>query len=107
MANIASRGTTPTVAVEVDQDLSEFDVYATISQGAHIVTHNKDVECTPIKTGCMVYFTLTQEETLEFSAGRAHIQIRAVNTEDVCVATTICEVYITDVLLDGVIPQVV
>lgn len=104
--NQASRGTTPTFVFEIDLDLTGWDVYVTISQSKGKVFTFNDVDVATSSYGCTVTVELTQEDTLKFAAGKALAQVRAVNTdEDIAVKTNTMELWIDQVLLDGVIPQ--
>ena len=100
---IIRRGTTPTLEIALDADLTGWDVYVTISQGSKRITKN-DPQIAATQTGCKVTCAFTQAETLSLRRGAACVQVRAI-AEDDAVATEIVEIEIGDVLLNGEIPR--
>lgn len=94
------RGTTPTFEIECDIDLTNQNVYVTIRQGSTELTVEPEVEST--ETGCVLYITLTQKQTLGFSAGiKAQMQVRAINANGTAVASNIMPIEVGKILLDG------
>ena len=98
------RGTTPTFSFEVDIDLTDWDTYVTIKQRKVLITH-REPEITPTEDGCIASITLTQAETLQLSPGKAHAQIRLVDANGVATSTDIFDFSVSDILLEGEIPQ--
>ncbi len=91
------RGTTPTLTIQTDMDLSEFKVYVTLSQGAV----QKDF--VPSVSEKEVTIELTQEDTLAFEKGNAKLQIRAVDEGGHAIASNVMTVNITEILKEGII----
>ena len=75
------RGTTPTITLTVDKDVSTWTLYATFRSGMHNVTLENDrmtVELEPAteteEAKTLITVTLTQEETLSLGVGNAEVQ---------------------------------
>lgn len=102
------RGTTPTVRLSVDYDLTGWDVYVTFEQRSgysrrHELTKKPD-SITATETGCDVEVTLTQCETLALSPIKTSVQIRAeLGGDTVC--STVWTFQVSDILLEGKIPR--
>lgn len=96
------RGTTPTIHVDVDVDLTGYPrVVLTIKDKEGTLTDFEKNKLTV--TPQFVEATLTQEQTLAMKPGVLKIQIRAVSPSGKAVATDIMESYIDPILKDEVI----
>lgn len=91
------RGTTPTITIQTDLDLTGYTVFVTISQGAI----QKDF--VPIVTPTELMFDLTQADTLAFKDGAAKLQIRAVDAEGYAIASNIMTINVREILKEGII----
>jgi len=97
------RGTTPTITVEVDKNLSGWKCYVTIKGAARLLTISGDrlsMDVSGNKT--TIAFTLTQQETLSFVTGTAKIQLRAI-MNGTAIATDIQTIEVHQVLQEVVI----
>lgn len=97
------RGTTPTLSVWVDADLSGFDaVYLTLrSPTAEVDKTGDALTVSPSDGGCTVSATLAQADTLAFSAGEmVDVQVRA-RKGDRAVATDVGQLLAERVLKEG------
>lgn len=99
------RGTTPTITLTVDADVSDWTLYVSMSNGGSIVTFEDD-RLTKTLDGpqTIIELTLTQEETLAFSTGSLEVQIRAIK-DGVAVATAIGNLDVDRIIKDGVIDE--
>lgn len=99
------RGTTPTITIRVKgEDFDGSMLYVTLEQGAIQLTKTgSDVLVTPTETGSTVAIFLTQEETLMFAKGTARIQIRWINSSGIADASSIKNIEVNPILLEGVI----
>lgn len=98
------RGTTPTVLIDIDMDLTGWDYWLTFSHRYGKLTKTSD-EClfTPEGEGGTVSVTLSQEETLSFpEGGIVRVQLR-MRRGDRAVATDIASVRTEEILLEGVV----
>lgn len=93
------RGTTPTITIQTDIDLTEYSVWVTFEQG----TVQKDFIPTKSADGKELEVTLTQEDTLAFSKGDVKIQIRAVDEGGTAIASNIMTAKVNELLKEGVI----
>ncbi len=107
------RGTTPTITLTVDKDVSTWTLYATFRSGMHNVTLENDrmtVELEPEteteEAKTLITVTLTQEETLSLGVGNAEVQVRAIK-DGTAIATDIQRVDVGRILKDGVIDELV
>lgn len=96
------RGTTPTLVINISSismsEVSEW--YVTIEQDSVQITKtNEDITI----EDTLLKIPLTQAETMEFVSGEASIQIRAVTTEDVVIASGIQTIDIDRILYNEVI----
>lgn len=106
------RGTTPTIPLEVDKDVSDgWTLYATFRSGMHNVTlenDRMDIELEPAteteQAKTLITVTLTQEETLALGVGNAEVQIRGIK-DGTAFATDIQHVEVGRILKDGVIDE--
>lgn len=94
------RGTTPTRKRTYPKMLTFCEV--TFKQGETQFTIAPDV--TETDYGCLISFTLTQEQTLSLSVGIVYWQIRGISADGVDASEKYTEV-VTDVMPDGVIEQ--
>lgn len=99
------RGTTPTITIETDTDLTRAQyVVVTMEDfdGNEISVDSKSGNMKITSTAISAKFT--QEQTLSLSQGKVRIQIRAVDLSGNAIASNIMSASIDDVLKDGVIP---
>lgn len=97
------RGTTPTVKIKlggIDFDLVK-DFYVTITQGSSISLTKTGEDLEIDEDESIVSVTLTEQETLSFNAKvTLNIQVRVKTHDDVCLATGIKQINVTDILWD-------
>jgi hypothetical protein len=98
------RGTTPHVRVRVKgvEDMAQLTkIYVTFAQkGVQIDKTGSDLTI----DGDCIEMTLTQAETLSLKADkRVRVQLRATTKDGSAVASGISEVYVSEILKDGVI----
>lgn len=82
------RGTTPTIELNIKGiEMSQIDEwYITIQQDSVQLTKtNEDITI----AGTVISIPLSQEETMRFKQGEAFVQIRAVTTEGLRIASSI------------------
>ena len=100
------RGTTPTVDLYIDEDLSGCEIYVTFShRGKQITKRESEIEAEFSGGATTLHVTLTQAETLSFNADNGayvEIQVRYKRGERTC-ATDIQRVPVKRVLLEGAI----
>ena len=98
------RGTTPTITVTVDTDLTDWSLYLAIAQGdgQPLVLENDRLDVTVNEGVTSLAFTLTQEETLAFDARPVELQVRAAH-DGTAIATGIKAVPVSRILQGGVI----
>lgn len=87
----------------MDLDLTGWDVYITFEQ-RNVELTRKEPEIVATEDGCICSVGLTQAETLEFKAGPAKAQLRAVK-DGQAVASTIYDFTVGEILLNNEIPQ--
>ena len=99
------RGTTPTITLTVGAEIADWTMYVSFSNGSAITTFEDD-RLTKIANGgqTIIEVTLTQEETLAFSVGKAEVQIRAIK-DDVAIATNIQSIDVARIIKEGVISE--
>lgn len=104
MAAGITRGTTPIIAVTVPMDLTGYTCYLTIGKvpGAPYVTVDNSQMSAEYGEVSKLTFSLTQEQTLDCSAGDAYLQLRLVDN-GTAMATTMGKIDVLDVIQDGVI----
>lgn len=104
------RGTTPTLEITVDADLSGFNIYLTFKNGDKLLTKTNDDLSIEYESGQHPSTTITailsQEDTLSFKSGTTcEVQVRAVDDSGYpAVATTIGTLPVDRILLGGVLP---
>lgn len=106
MAQSIRRGTTPTISVAVDTDLSSWPtIYLSLYGAGSKLDLDKDrLTVTKMATGCTLTATLTQAETLAFTDGQlAQVQVRAKSADGSAIATEIGTVNVRGILKDGAI----
>ena len=101
------RGTTPTVTVTVDADLTGMDVHLALNAGTLIVKETDDLEITVDGGVTTIVANLTQADTLSMTAGSmCEVQVRAFNSDgSVAMATDIGQMKVCRILEDGELPQ--
>lgn len=101
------QGTTPTIPLVVDTDLTGWTVYVTFANGSHKISvdntrleiaYDTETESTNIEV------PLTQEETLSLPVGYADVQVRAIK-DGIAIATDIQPIDVGRILKDGVIDE--
>ena len=107
------RGTTPTITLTVDKDVSTWTLYATFRSGMHNVTLENDrmtvelePETEPEEAKTLITVTLPQEETLSLGVGNAEVQVRAIK-DGTAIATDIKNIDVGRIIKDGVIDELV
>ena len=88
------RGTTPTISVAVDTDLSSWPtvILSLYGTGSQLDLGKDRLTVTKSDSGCLITATLTQDETLAFCAFTAvRVQVRAKDAAGRAVATDIAE----------------
>lgn len=99
------RGTTPTLTLTVDADISDWTKYVTFRANCRIVTIEDDrLEATYADNMTTITLTLTQEETLALNVGACEVQVRAIKN-GTAVATDIAKVDVGRILKEGVIDE--
>ena len=105
------RGTTPTITLTVDADLTGWTVYATFKSGGKQLTFENDrmeMTYTPGSQGATgktaIEITLTQQETLSLGVGNAEVQVRAIH-DGTAIATDIQAVDVGRIIKEGVIDE--
>lgn len=100
------RGTTPTITITVDADLTGMIIHLAFKTGERLlIKTNKDFDISYEENKTVITCKLTQEETLSMQSGKnCEVQIRAVqNNGKTAVATTIGTISVARILEDGVI----
>ena len=104
--NCIRRGTTPTVRVRVNRDLTAggWQLHLSFSgRRARVEKGNGDMELAQADGGCVLSVPLTQEDTLAFRAGETVlVQLRA-RSGDAAIASGVAQLAVRGVLEDGVI----
>ena len=99
------RGTTPTNTISVDLDLRGMTVFVTYAQGSsgeyEILFEKTNSDITINETNIVV--TLTQSDTLALSARKktVYVQIRAIDSTGVAIASNIMTTTAEAILKDG------
>ena len=101
------RGTTPTITVTVDADLTGMSLYLAFKQPGTppLVKADTDLDVTVEGQETTISATLTQEETLAMREGvDVKVQLRGVdNSGAVAVASSIGSIPVSAILQDGVL----
>ena len=99
------RGTTPTITLTVDADLTGWTVYLALAQaGSVIVLEDDRVEATVSEGVTTLEFTLSQEETLSLAETPVELQVRAIR-DGTALATDIRRLPVDRILQGGVIHE--
>jgi hypothetical protein len=100
-------GTTPTISIKVNEEL-ELDnikqIWFTISSNTHKITKTIDDVFLDDEEKT-ISITLSQEETLLFSAGYVYVQIRVLTKNDEAYATPITKTRFERILEGGIIHE--
>ena len=99
------RGTTPTLFLELDTELSLTDIsemWVTFKTSTVEVTKSLS-DVTIDDENKTIVVSLTQEETLKLYNGNCEVQVRFRDESDLAYATTIADVNIGRILKEGVI----
>ena len=92
------RGTTPTITITTDINLSEYTVFVTLKQG------NISKDFTPYVEDYTLSVYLTQEDTLAFEGQKnVQIQVRAIDQSGNAIASNIMTTKVDEILKEGVI----
>ena len=98
------RGTTPTITLTVDADISDWTLYVTFQSGSNEITlENERLETSYAQQKTTILCTLTQDETLQLN-GVCEVQVRAIKS-GTAVATDIQTVDVGRIILEGVIDE--
>lgn len=100
------RGTTPTITVEVDADLTGLDIHLALDAGTLIVKETDDLGIDIADGKTVITANLTQDDTLAMRAGaNCEVQLRAFNSDgSIAMATTIGTIPVGRILEDGELP---
>ena len=99
------RGTTPTITLIVDADITSYSVYVTFQKGAKTITlENERLTMSYANGVTTIALTLTQAETLQLTAGVCDVQIRAIK-DGTAIATDIKQIDVGKILLEGAISE--
>lgn len=97
------RGTTPTNTITVDTDLRGMTVFVTYAQNGTVIFEKTNADITIEETQILV--PLTQADTLALSARNkgetVNVQIRAINSAGVAIASNIMRTTAEAILKDG------
>ena len=98
------RGTTPTLKLKLNGiETSRLNsVYITLKQGNKEVTKTND-DGIMEESESVLSVPLTQEDTLTFSQGYVAVQMRAMTTDNLAIASKTRLVLMDDILKEGVI----
>lgn len=98
------RGTTPTLKLKLNGiETSRLQsIYITLKQGDKEITKNND-DGIALESDSVLSVALTQRDTLTFAQGYVYIQLRAITTDGLAIASKTRLVFIDDVLREGVI----
>ena len=100
------RGTTPTITVTADADLSEMNVHLALDAGTLIVKSGDDLDVAYADGITTVTAQLTQADTLSMTSGRCKVQLRAFNADgSQAVATDIGVLTVSAILEEGELPD--
>ena len=104
------RGTTPTIRITVDSDISELSIHLALKCGRMLLEKKgADLDVSTDSTGqavkTIVECPLSQADTLGMSAGqKCEVQIRAIGANGaVALATNIGSIPVDRILQDGVL----
>lgn len=100
------RGTTPTLTIEVDADLTGLDIHLALDAGTLIVKETDELGIDIADGKTTITANLTQADTLAMQSGRnCEVQLRAFNSDgSIAMATTIGTVPVCRILEDGELP---
>lgn len=99
------RGTTPTVPLTVDTDLTGYTVYVTfLSDSNELTLTNERLIIEPGEESTSIKVPLTQEETLAFPVGNVDIQVRAIKGA-MAISTNDGSISVGRILKEGVIDE--
>lgn len=99
------RGTTPTIPLTVDTDLTGWTVHVTFKcDKSQITLDNSRLTIEPGEESTAIDVTLTQQETLALGVGDAEIEVRAIK-DDIAIATDIKKINVSRILEEGVIDE--
>lgn len=98
------RGTTPTLKLKLNGiETSRLNsVYITLKQGNKEVTKT-NADGIIVESESVLSVPLTQEDTLTFSQGYVAVQMRAMTTDNLAIASKTRLVLMDDILKEGVI----
>lgn len=100
------RGTTPTITVTADADLSDMNVHLALDAGTLIVKSGDDLDVEYADGVTTVTAQLTQADTLAFKTGNCKVQLRAFNADgSKALATDIGTITVSGILEDGELPD--
>lgn len=103
------RGTTPTLRVTVDADITEYKLYLALKTRGKLIVKSDELEVSTEEgdkgTVTVIICRLTQEDTLAMQAGqKCEVQIRAVDKGGAtALASNIDSIPVERILQDGVL----
>lgn len=102
-----TRGTTPTVSIEVDADLTDFTCELSIGKYGkpYFTVDNESMTLSVSEGTSTCSFKLTQAQTLKCKAGKTLMQMRAIKNDD-AIATNAVEIEVLDAIEQSVIEDV-
>lgn len=99
------RGTTPAIVLTVDMDITAYTVYVTLKSHSKVLTiTNDDLTMDYADQKTTIAFSLTQQQTLDFSVGTCEVQVRAIH-DGTAIATDIQTLDVGRILKEGVIDE--
>ena len=105
MANAFTRGTTPDFSFQVNQDVSDWDIYLSFGQEGKTLATVRNPTVTPSNEGCIISGRLTQEQTLKFREGKGTAQLRCYKNGAAGATGMDFEFDVRPILMDGRIPR--
>ena len=104
--NAIIRGTTPTVEVVVDADLTGLELHLCFDAGARVVKETADMTVNVEDGKTTITAVLTQADTLSFAEGsNCEVQLRGFNADgSVAMASSIGTVPVLRIIEDGYLP---
>lgn len=105
------RGTTPEICIMLDTELDMADVeeiwvtFRSFVRSSTYTMSGGEVNLDPVMK--RMYIRMTQEETLSYRPGKMDVQARILFDNGNAVATDVCKVDVSDILLGGVIRKAV
>ena len=101
------RGTTPTITVTVDGDVTEYTLYLAFKAGSETrVKTGEDLDVSVVDGSTVITCKLTQADTLAMTAKTCEVQVRAVKDSGAtALATDIGAIPVKRILQQGVLDE--